>query len=175
MLDRWAPWYQGEPDVIRNYGPAESYTLAARFLSGLAVEDWGCGQGAFRQYHDGPYVGVDGTLAQGGCDVQADLTEYRSQTEGLLMRHVLEHNHEWERVLANAVLSYTRRMVIVLFMPTDHVTRVVHEDVAGLGVPDIAFRLEDVLQPIIHSDPEPAEVSYVVLDSLETMIYAERA
>ena len=37
------------------------FRLAADFLDGLAVEDWGCGFATFRSFHRGPYTGVDGT------------------------------------------------------------------------------------------------------------------
>jgi hypothetical protein len=59
------------------------------------------------------------------------------------MRHVLEHNYEWARILDNALASFTERMVLILFTPE----RAATEEIAfrsDLGVPDLAFRLADV-------------------------------
>jgi hypothetical protein len=39
------------------------------------------------------------------------------------MRHVLEHNpFDWRLILDNAVASFTKRMVLVLFTPTADLT-----------------------------------------------------
>ena len=114
MLGRWAPWYgPGRPP--RSYGPADTYRIAADWLEGLAVADWGCGYGAFRAHHRGAYLGVDGTA--GAADVVADLRSYRTPSEGVLLRHVLEHNPDWRPILDGAIASFTRRMVLVVFTP----------------------------------------------------------
>ena len=55
------------------------------------------------------------------------------------MRHILEHNYEWARILDNALASFTERMALILFTPEQEVT----EEIAfrsDVGVPDIAFR-----------------------------------
>lgn len=131
-LGKWAPWY-GAGTVV-SYGDTVTYGMAAEFLSGLAVEDWGCGCAAFKSRHDGPYTGVDGT--PGWADVIADLETYTSSTPGLLLRHVLEHNTGWRKVLRNAVKSATERLVIVTFIPDGDGSQVGWTD--ELGVPDIA-------------------------------------
>ena len=70
------------------------------------------------------------------------------------MRHILEHNYEWARILDNALASFTERMALV-FTPEQEVT----EEIAfrsDVGVPDIAFRLADIL------DRFPPDVTYTV-------------
>lgn len=141
-LNAWAPWYASDSPQTP-YGGDLTYELSEQWLAGLDVEDWGCGLGWFRRHHRGGYVGVDGTDSP-WCDVRADLTVYRSSTPGLLLRHVLEHNVEWEAVLDNAFASFSERLCIVLFTPLADVTTVLVDDVAGLGVPDVAFRLDDL-------------------------------
>jgi hypothetical protein len=151
-LGRWAPWY-AEAEEPRAYVGTDdelkvTYHRAAEWLWGLAVEDWGCGLGWFKLLHDGPYLGIDGTRSQ-FCDVHADLVTYRSETPGLLLRHVLEHNHEWQKILDNAVASFTERMCLILFTPLAEVTQVIADDVGGLGVPDISFALRDITDRLI--------------------------
>lgn len=124
-----------EGTVPKPYGDEQSYRLAAKFLSGLTVEDWGCGYGWFRGLHDGPYTGVDG--AGGHCDVVADLRFYRSQVEGVLLRHVLEHNPDWRLVLEGAVASFTKRLCVVLFTPNTGREEVLR--VNRRGIPDLAL------------------------------------
>lgn len=132
-VGKWAPWYdRGQPV---SYGDTETYAMAADWLRGLAVEDWGCGCVRFRDLHDGPYLGVDGTA--GWCDVVDDLVTRTSVTPGLLLRHVLEHNPDWRRVLRNAVASAKQRIVIVTFIPDGDGSQVGWTD--ELGVPDIAI------------------------------------
>lgn len=129
---RWAPWYATGRPV--SYGETVTYQMAADWLAGLAVEDWGCGCAAFRGFHDGPYLGVDGT--PGWADEVVDLVTRRSETPGLLLRHVLEHNEEWPAILANATASASERIVVVTFVPDGDGQRVGWCE--ELGVPDIA-------------------------------------
>src|SRR5262249_37489055 len=75
----------------------------------------------------------------------ADLTRYTSRVEGVLLRHVLEHNHAWKDILDNALRSFTRRMVLVLFTPFSDVTRVIGFNPA-MGVPDISFARADIIR-----------------------------
>lgn len=114
MLGRWDPWYRTGHQAC--YGPADTYRIAEEWLGGLHVEDWGCGYAQFREFHRGPYVGIDGT--KGWADIVADLRQIAPHaTPGLMMRHVLEHNPDWRRILAGAVGCFTKRMVLVVFTP----------------------------------------------------------
>jgi hypothetical protein len=117
MLGRWAPWYKAEPRFAHSYGPEDSYLMAAGWLRGLAVEDWGCGYAHFESLHHGPYVGIDGSGEW--ADKVVDLARYVADppAEGVLVRHVLEHNPGWRKILASAVASFSKRMVLVVFTP----------------------------------------------------------
>jgi hypothetical protein len=141
----WTALYAGV-EVPHPYGDSVTYRLGAAFIGDLPVEDWGCGLGWYRRYAIGPYVGVDGSPSR-FVDVLADLSRYRSSTPALFMRHVLEHNEDWRRVLDNAVASFRRRMVLVLFTPWAERTTVIREAqlAPGAVVCDIAFAREDVI------------------------------
>ena len=114
-VGKWAQWYDGKTEPIP-YGDTPTYQIAAMFLSGIAVEDWGCGYAWFKGVHNGPYWGVDGTRTP-FCDEHDDLAKRRSQTPSVLLRHVLEHNAEWRDILANALASAEQRIVIIVFTP----------------------------------------------------------
>lgn len=148
MLGKWDRWYAGlsEPTA---YGSTVTYEMGAKFLDGLDVEDWGCGKGWMRTLiPPDRYRGIDGSHSP-FADQIVDLAEYRSETPGLFMRHVLEHNYGWRRILENAVASFTERMCLVIFTPFGDVTReIAFAD--DLGVPDISFRLPDLLTAMLH-------------------------
>jgi hypothetical protein len=137
---RETPGRPSPPDTL-------TYEKASAFLQGCAtVEDWGCGWGWFRTHLNGSarYRGVDGACSPYADEV-ADLCGYTSQAEGLLLRHVLEHNPAWDRILSNALRSFTKRMVIVLFTPFADVTQVIGYS-ETLGVPDLAFAKTDLIR-----------------------------
>jgi hypothetical protein len=75
-----------------------------------------------------------------------DLREYRSPADCIFMRHVLEHNTDWSRILANAVASSKKRMALIVFTPLSEATRVIATSttVTAFPVPDISFRKEDL-------------------------------
>ena len=109
----WARHAAGHESRMLN---PEAADVAADWLSPCAsVEDWGCGHGLFRRHLPAgvKWVGVD-ACAQSAAEVVADLTIYRSQTPGLHMRGVLEHNQAWRSILDNALASYAQRAVIVV-------------------------------------------------------------
>lgn len=120
----WDEMYVGltEPEPYAN---TPTYELGARWLAPCdRIEDWGCGACWLKTLlpadRQAGYVGID-QAASPWADVVADLTEYRSTTSGLFMRHVLEHNRDWQLVLDNALDSFTRRMFLVVFTPlADH-------------------------------------------------------
>lgn len=116
MIDRWAPWYKAGHQAC--YGPSDTYRMAAEWLLGLAIEDWGCGYAQFQGFHSGRYRGIDGTA--GWADTVADLRDDDlggPRPEGILIRHVLEHNPDWRLILKNAAARFTKRMVLVVFTP----------------------------------------------------------
>lgn len=103
-VGRWDHIYEGV-DAPIPYGDTTTYKIGADFLRGCTtIEDWGCGAGWFRTCisADSTYIGVDGSVSR-FADRVADLENYQSRTDGLFMRHVLEHNYAWRKVLVNAV------------------------------------------------------------------------
>lgn len=139
---KWGVWYDrlGPDDVGATYGDPATYYVAAAFLTGCAeIEDWGCGRGGFKTFCPGRYIGVDGTKSP-AVDVVAELGAYRSSPDGILLRHVLEHNYNWPRVLEAAVASFRRKLCIVLFTPFADTTRELrHNRKSGVDVPDLSL------------------------------------
>lgn len=146
-VGKWDKWYEN----VKNpepYGDTETYKLGGEFLeSCTTVEDWGCGKGWFRQFYKGNYVGLDGSHSK-FADKIVDLAKYTSSVPGIYMRHVLEHNYEWEAILNNALDSFTERMCLVLFTPWPHDKTEQIAFVDSVGVPDMAFDSESILGPI---------------------------
>lgn len=123
------------------YGESPLYEIGMRMLDDCeTVEDWGCGTAWAKQFRDGPYVGIDG--AEGYADIVADLRTYTSDVEGIFMRGVLEHNHEWKPILQNAMVSATKRLVLVLFTPMADATHVI--GYTRDDIPDISFAPADI-------------------------------
>lgn len=141
------------------YGDVTTYVEAAEWMSNCRrIEDWGCGKGYFRQVlaeldPDIEYLGVDGS-ASPFADVVTDLTTYTSTSEGILLRHVLEHDYDWRKILDNAIASFTKKLIIVLFTPTVPETKVLKTEPDYGDVPVISFRLGDVLEPIKYAEPK---------------------
>lgn len=140
MLNRWAPWYTTATETLP-YADTVTYQLGADWLLGLSVEDRGCGYGWFKKLHKGDYQGVDGTAIFGAKE--ADLRTYRNPVEGIYMRHVLEHNYQWEPILTNALQDFTKRMALVLFTPMS----------SGEGVKEVTF-FEPIGVPDLSMDEQ---------------------
>lgn len=119
MLGKW----DGFHVEVRRFGADDAtYLKAAEWLEGFGlVEDWGCGCIWAKQFFK-QYRGVDGSGPF--CDIRADLTEYSSKVPCILIRHVLEHNHEWRVVLRNLLQSFGKRACIVLSLPLEDKERV---------------------------------------------------
>jgi SAM-dependent methyltransferase len=133
-----------------------TYKKAMDFLSDCeVVEDWGCGTAYAKRFCTIPkYVGIDGSESK-FADKVADLREYVSEADGILMRHILEHNHDWRKVLENALKSFKKKFVLVIFTPFQEKTKVLALNAGYGNVPDIGFRkqdLEDLLQGFAYSE-----------------------
>lgn len=135
FIDRWKPWYE-QDDSQKPYGDTLTYSIGAEFLSGMNIEDWGCGYGWYKSVHSGGYIGVDGTKTQ-WSDVVADLRLYKSNADGVWIRGVLEHNPEWAKILENVCSSAKQRLVIVVFTPNGDGEQIGYTE--ALNVPDIAL------------------------------------
>ena len=142
-IGKWNRWYAGL-EAPASYGDTKTYHVGAEFLGGIDVEDWGSGKGFFKTVYEGEVLNVDGTKTP-YTDVVADLREYTTDTPGLFMRHVLEHNYDWEKTLENAVASFSEKFALVLFTPMKRKT----EQIAwneGPDVPDMAFSQRDIVK-----------------------------
>lgn len=149
MLNRWN--YQGLGRV--SYGHPESYTKAAQWFDevGGTLEDWGCGCAAMRDYvKKCHYLGLEGSKNDFADRCDVDLRHWKSRPDCVLLRDVLDHNVEWRLVLANALDSFQKRMVIVIFRPMGDETKIVwvNTDAKYPGVPDFQFNHEDIMAMI---------------------------
>lgn len=153
----WDDAYNGYEGGRKLYGnDIRTATIAAKFLgheSVFVIEDWGCGYGGFKKLiapHQ-QYIGVDGSRTP-FADKFVDLTSYRSAPDGILLRHVLEHNPRWFEILRNALSSFKKRMVIVIFTPFVEETKIVGRypswrgSARGVDMLDIAFNKEEILR-----------------------------
>jgi len=149
-LSKWNNLYErlykeGNGNHSRLYGDGITYLMAATYFADVAqVEDWGCGTGGFRHYCMAKYIGLDGSNTP-YADKIVDLETYRSSTEGIMLRHVLEHNYNWETVLQNALFSFRKKLFLCLFTPFGEETKeIAHNKPFGIDVPDISFCRQDV-------------------------------
>jgi hypothetical protein len=139
---KWNAVYENLTEE-RLWGDETTYRLAAQYLADVdVVEDWGCGSGGFRFFCRTNYIGVDGS-ATPFADKIVDLSNYTSSADGILLRHVLEHNIDWEVILHNAVKSFRRKLCIILFTPFGRKTKTILYDPAR-DVVTISFRKEDI-------------------------------
>lgn len=174
-LGRWNRWYDlVDPEQPEPYGDSPSYQLAADFVAGLDVADWGCGKGWMRNLIPADrYVGIDGSHSP-FADIIADLADYTTPSPAIVMRHVLEHDRRWRQILRNAAGAAEQRLVVVLFTPLRRVTREIARN-SMIGVPDISFNIDDITAELGDFDVtvdtfESPATQY----RTETMIYAER-
>ncbi len=132
-------------------GGSASYQRASEFFSDVGyVEDWGCGLGAFKAFlpEGTTYIGIDGTSTP-FVDQIEDLELYQSKSEGIILRHVLAHNPEWQTVLYNALNSFQRKLCVIIFTPWTDETSVIHTArLGGSTVPVISFKREDIINCI---------------------------
>jgi hypothetical protein len=146
MLGKWDEWYKnvnnGRPV---KYGDEITYQMAGDFMADIdELEDWGCGNGGFRNYYKGKYVGIDGSDSK-FVDKVADLRTYQSNVDGILIRHILEHNYDWKMVLENALASFNKKLCIVFFTPfVDETKEIAHNKKHGVDVPDMAFSQKEI-------------------------------
>jgi hypothetical protein len=143
-MNEWDDAYRGITlENPRPYGGTNVYEQAAEWVEGCrTVEDWGCGMGWMSKFiPPAAYIGVDGSHTP-FADYYADLTDYTSKCEGLVMKDVLEHNVGWRYILFNAVESFTKRLFIAIGTPPADVTHPLPAE--GYKVPMLSFRLADI-------------------------------
>ncbi len=150
-MGKWDEEYEDiqlNPKRDNLYGRThETYEMGATFLADCAiVEDWGCGAGTFMQYRAplGGLTMVDGSKTP-FADKIVDLTKYTTETDGIFIRHVLEHNEDWTKILTNALKSAKNKVCLILFTPMEKRTTIIaHEVIDGVDVPDISFAYSDI-------------------------------
>lgn len=171
-VERWKNWYQGV-DVPQPYGDDTTYMVASDFLDDIFVEDWGSGKGYF-QYIYGPdmSISVDGTDTP-FTDKVADLREYVSKVPGIHMRHVIEHNYDWERILQNANHSFVDKMVLTLFTPMSRETKEIAWNEV-VNVPDMSFSHEDIVRHFPNCNIEWEDYSTVTQYGVERVYFIKR-
>jgi hypothetical protein len=118
MTALYGPWDMSRRPEPFPYDDTASYRMAADFLDGPGiVGDWGAGGGWFGTYlTQATYLAVDGAPAP-WINKVADLRTFQANVPRAMMRHVLEHNPEWEAILSGFLASFTDRAVIVTFVP----------------------------------------------------------
>lgn len=146
MKNKWN--YEGQGQV--RYGDETTYRLACNWLDNACqtVEDWGCGCAyAKRFFKSAQYKGIDGSENKFADQTGVDLADYKSDCDGILMRHVLDHNVRWEQILVNALKSFRIRMSLVFFRKFGSETKVISVSDSPLysGVPDLQFSESDIL------------------------------
>jgi len=128
-----------------SYGTATTYTLAAGWLSGCeTVADWGGSTGAFRAYLPPTvnYAVIDGTPQGYPTTWVADIVApCQLQSDGVLIRHVLDHNRQWDQILRNMKQTCLWRAVVITFTPDAETTHVVR---TKSGWPVINFCPDDL-------------------------------
>jgi len=152
-MDKWNASYKNKTKEMgaMAYGDTCTYGKGYEFLKTCKkVEDWGCGLGGFKRFiklEDSiEYVGIDGSVTP-WADVKADLVNYKSETEGIFMRHIIEHNFEWETLLQNAFRSFSKKMCLILFTPfTEKTKQIAYNLIHGVDVPDLSFSKNDLIK-----------------------------
>jgi hypothetical protein len=179
LVGRWQWFYDTQPsEGPFAFDPAERvFQIGADWFAGCAtIADWGCGGGLLSRFVGADrYVGVDGSTTA-AVSVVADLTDYHVHSDGVFMRHVLEHNYRWERILDNALDAFDQRMVLVLFTPWhdgDGDVRELRWE-AGFEVPTLAFRAGAIEAKLNGFDWEFVEVVSPSAYGSERMFLIER-
>ena len=170
MSDRWD--YSGEA-VPFAYDEETSYRLGMAFLDGRGdtVEDWGAGTGFARRFAlQSRYVGIDGSASDPAM-VKADLQDYRSEADCIFIRHVLEHNWGWRAILANAVASFRKRLVVIVFTPLGESEQRLDLD---QPVPDLQLSRPELLGFFDGLTVREEQIRSVTQYGTETVFYVER-
>jgi hypothetical protein len=175
MAGRWdySRERNGEPKL---YGDETSYRLGAKWLSGLGTEDWGCGLGGFRKFYEGPgYLGIDESISP-FANVVEKLEGRNAQPDGIFMRHVLEHNLTWRKILKQALGCFQKRMFLALFTPLEATDRVMTTSMVayGVSVPDLALAKDDLESMVAPFLVRQEAVTSKTCYGKETLFYLEK-
>lgn len=161
----WKP----NPQSVLN---VPSMIKGAEFLQDCkTVQDWGTGEGIFKNFRVDA-LGVDGSDTPGADLKYVDLTTYETNCEGIFLRHVLEHNYEWKKILHNVLKSASKKVCVVMFIPfIDGETKEQH--FYPMGVPDLAIGRQEFLD-ILAEYPVTYETEKLYGSDNEEMVYITR-
>lgn len=131
------------------------------------IEDWGCGNCVFKEYLNNniKYVGVDGSET-GYQNKIEDLTKYVTEVDGIYLRHVLEHNGEYKKIFKNALESFNKVFILVLFTPftsNNEIDVLKTCNLKDKPIPDIAFNKKHIIDII-----EQNNCSYELLENIKS-------
>ena len=152
-LHRWEYGHLTEPQA--SGADESSYALASAWLDHFYedfrdswVEDWGCGSAyAKRFFKKSRYRGIDGSASLFADEVR-DLRERApASSDGILIRHVLEHIEEWTLVWRNALVAANHRVCLVLRVPLAQDGQRLLA-VGGNGAPEYSLYLWDIVTPL---------------------------
>ena len=132
-------WNYGDGEFC--YGEEVVYQKAAAFL-GDSCEDWGCGTAWAKRYFKN-YRGIDGSKSL-YMDEIADLRNYTSKADNILLRQVLDCSEDWRMILENAKHSFQKKLCITIHTPLQEKTGVIFVDPVS-GIPDVGFNMDDIL------------------------------
>lgn len=136
------------------------------------IEDWGCGMAWARQFVPGKYRGIDTSMAASQfADVICDLRDWKSEPDGIFMRHVLEHNLDWPDILKNAVSSFRKRFALVLFTPFSETHT---KELWPAGLHDISFRKEEITDHFRRFSYTEEHLETATMYGGEHIFYVER-
>ncbi len=171
-VGQWDRHYAGITEA-EPYGLSLTYLYAAAFVEDLeSMEDWGCGNAWLKRCMDRPeiYRGIDGSSSPFADEID-DLATRQTSVAGIVLRHVLEHNDNWQEVLDNAIACARERLCIVLFTPLAEETTVLHREPDYGDVPVISFSLVDICDRLRVR--EGARWDIVTLESPSTTHHTE--
>ncbi len=131
------------------------------------IEDWGCGNCIFKEYLNNniKYIGVDGSET-GYQNKIEDLTKYVTEADGIYLRHVLEHNDDYKKIFKNALESFNKVFILVLFTPftsNNEIDVLTSCNLKGKIIPDIAFNKKHIIDII-----EQNNCSYELLENIKS-------
>ena len=167
VINKWDDCYKNlttENPTSLFYGDTITYKLAHEFLLDCPiVEDWGVGSGGFLRYRKDA-IGVDGSDTCFAYKKFVDLTDYKTECDGIHIRHVLEHNYKWEKILSNAIISAKQKICIVLFVPFSE-SETKELTVYSNGIPDLSLNKEKFFSKINEYKPKSIEIEELETDT----------
>lgn len=174
-VHKWDGWYNKLNNTLF-YGKTVTYELGSKFLEDCkVVEDWGTGGGGFKSYRPDA-IGVDGSNTPFADKKFIDLTDYISECDGIFMRHILEHNYEWQKILHNALKSARKKICLVMFIPfSDFETKQLAYN--SIKVPDLSisrYEFYDIIKQYPDFKYSAEEFKTDTQYKYEQIIYIEK-